>query len=165
MPGSGPADTERRPADNAQLAAEQAALRRVATLVAQQTSQAEIFTAVAEELGSVLGVEDIRMVRFDEGDDQPLATVVASWGTFEDVVRTGERYPLGGRNVTSAVFETAHSARRDDYSTASGVIGDRVRDGGVGSAVGVPVTVEGRLWGAMLASALKGGPLPPDTEP
>lgn len=147
------------------LAEEQAALRRVATLVARQAPQAEIFTAVAEELGRVLGVEDIRMIRYDaDADGGVTAAVVASWGKLADTLRIGERHPLGGENVTTRVFRSGRPARLDNYGTASGAIGARVQQGGVRSAVGTPIMVECRLWGAMLAAAVDSGPLPPDTE-
>ncbi|HVX32215.1 MAG TPA: GAF domain-containing protein, partial [Solirubrobacterales bacterium] len=146
------------------LAAEQAALRRIATLVARQTPQAEVFTAVAEELGRVLGVEAIRMVRFDESGEAAVAEVVASWGAKPEVLKVGERAALGGDNLTTSIFETHRSSRRDDYVGASGEIAELVMRGGVTSAVGVPVTVEGRCWGAMIASSLEGPPLPAATE-
>jgi GAF domain-containing protein len=90
-----PADTEQRLGDfgelvattiaNAEartevtrLAQEQAALRRVATLVAQEAPQAEVFTAIAEEIGHLLGTEEIRMLRYE---DDRSAVVVASWGS------------------------------------------------------------------------------------
>jgi signal transduction histidine kinase len=158
-PGGATASEARR------LAEEQAVLRRIATLVARQTPQAEVFTAVAEELGRVLGVEAIRMVRFDESVEPPCAEVVASWGAKPEVLRVGERAVLGGHNLTTEIFETGRAARRDDYSSATGEIAERVIRGGVASAVGVPVTVDGRCWGAMIATALDGGPLPPGTEP
>ena len=53
-------------AEVARLAREQAALRRVATLVAREASQAEVFTAIAEEIGQLLGTEEIRMVRYED---------------------------------------------------------------------------------------------------
>src|SRR6185312_4093499 len=166
MDGSGPTDEDGASAsETRRLTEEQAALRRIATLVARQTAQTEIFTAVAEELGRVLGVESIRMVRFDERDEPVCAEVVASWGARPEVLRVGERAPLGGDNLTTTIYETSRPARRDDYSTATGEIAERVIDSGTRSAVGVPITVEGRCWGAMIAAALEGGPLPPDTQP
>ena len=97
------------------LADEQAALRRVATLVAQQTPQAEVFGAVAEEIGRLLGVDSIEMIRYE---DDRVAAVVASWGALAPAVPIGTRVPLGGRNVTSLVFRTGRAARLDDYGDA-----------------------------------------------
>jgi signal transduction histidine kinase len=72
------AHTERRRAASekarASLAREQAALRRVATLVARQAPPADIFAVVAEEVGDVLGVPDTRLVRLaDDGRNTVLA--------------------------------------------------------------------------------------------
>src|ERR1700761_2355706 len=123
MAGSGATDADRGGAGASEarrLAEEHASLRRIATLVARQTPQAEVFTAVAEELGRVLGVEAIRMVRFDEGGDSPCAEVVASWGAKPEVLRVGERAPLGGDNITTAIFENGGSPRPADYSTPTG---------------------------------------------
>ena len=59
--------------------AEQAALRRVATLVARETPPEAIFAAVAREVGDVLGVDATHLGRFD-----PDGTVVslAQWGRY-----------------------------------------------------------------------------------
>jgi PAS domain S-box-containing protein len=148
------------------LAEEQAALRRVATLVAHQASQADIFTAVAEELGRILGVDDIRMVRYEDDEDsaEAAAVVLATWGALVEVLKVGERHPLGGENVISRVFRTGGPARIDDYTAGSGAIGNLVREGGVGCAVAAPITVEGRLWGAVVAGSLDQGTLPSDTD-
>ena len=61
------------------LADEQAALRRVATLVAQQTPQEEVFAAIAEEIGRLLAVDSIQMIRYVDDRD---AVVVAGWGAL-----------------------------------------------------------------------------------
>jgi signal transduction histidine kinase len=72
------------------------------------------------------------------------------------------RLPLGGHNIVSSVFETAASVRIDRYADATGPAGVTARAAGVRSAVGAPISVDGRLWGAMVAAAA--GPLPEDTE-
>ena len=51
------------------LADEQATIRRVATLVARQAAPAVICRTVAEELAVLLGVEDVRIFRYGDGDD------------------------------------------------------------------------------------------------
>jgi PAS domain S-box-containing protein len=143
------------------LADEQAALRRVATLVAKQTPQAEVFALIAEEIGRLLAVDSIRMVRYEA---DRIAAVVAAWGELAAAVPTGTRVSLGGRNVTSLVFRTGRAARLDDYGGASGPIAERMMAGGVRSAVGTPILAEGRLWGAMVAASTHDDALPPDTE-
>jgi PAS domain S-box-containing protein len=145
--------------DRSALAEEQAALRRVATLVARESSPDVVFAAVAEEVGRRLGVESTGMFRYE--DDETF-TLVASWGELPAQVPIGTRFPLGGDNISSRVFRTAAPARIDDYAIATGVAGTRGRAEGVRSAAGAPIIVDGRLWGAMLAAAIE--PLPEDTE-
>jgi PAS domain S-box-containing protein len=143
------------------LADEQAALRRVATLVAKHAPQGEVFATIAEEMGGLLAVDSVHMVRYEEDG---VAAVVAGWGTLMQAVPIGTRVPLGGRNVTSVVFRTGRAARFDDYGEASGPIAQHVTTGGVRSAVGTPIVVEGRLWGAMVAASTHDERLPADTE-
>lgn len=147
--------------DLRRLADEQAGLRRVATLVARAASQAEVFTAIAKEIGNVLGTEEIRMLRYD--DDQTML-VVASAGEQEDMFPVGLRLPLGGENAASLVFRTGRPARVDDYATASGTIAATVRTTPLRSVVAAPIVVEGRLWGAMATGTVQAEPLPPETE-
>ena len=59
---------------------------------------------------------------------------------------------------------TGRPARVDDYATATGAIGAAVRDGGFRSAVGGPIVVDGRLWGAVVVAARHAEPLPAGTE-
>ena len=145
--------------DRSALADEQAALRRVATLVARESSPSVVFASVAEELGRRLGVESTGMFRYE--DDETF-TLVASWGDLPAQVSIGTRFPLGGDNISTRVFRTASPVRIDNYTEATGVAGSRGREAGVRSAAGAPIIVDGRLWGAMLAAAAE--PLPEGTE-
>ncbi|MFZ0189565.1 MAG: GAF domain-containing sensor histidine kinase [Streptosporangiaceae bacterium] len=155
------ANTESR-ASLARLAEEQAALRRVATLVAQGVPPEEVFAAVAEEVGRLLSVDLVGMARYDP--DATL-TYVASWGRAVDYFPVGSRWPLVGRSVGTTVFETGRPVRVDSYAdSASGPLGVvSSREMGMRSAVGTPIIVEGRLWGTIGAgSTLE--KLPPDAE-
>src|ERR1700752_5506876 len=105
------------PADNDQIAEEQAALRRVATLVAQAAPPAEVLTAVTGEAGRLLGADYATMNRF--GPDGA-ASVVASWTSTGAVFPAGSRWSFGGRNVNTLVLQTGRAARIDDYTAASG---------------------------------------------
>ena len=147
-------------AEVARLAQEQAALRRAATLVAREASQAEVFTAIAEEIGQLLGMEEIRMLRYE---DDRSAVVVGSSGK-EDAFPVGSRQHLDGDTAASRVLRTGRTARIDDYTTTSGPHAETARSIGVRSAVGAPILVEGRLWGAIVTATTRGRPLPPDTE-
>jgi signal transduction histidine kinase len=143
------------------LAEEQAALRRLATLVARGASPEEVFAATVEEVGRVLPVDRASMGRYEP--DRAM-TYLTSWGTEDDFLPIGRPMALGGKNLSTTVFETGRSARIDNYGDASGQVGRAVRDGGVRSAVGTPIVVEGRLWGMMAAGSSGPEPLPPDTE-
>jgi PAS domain S-box-containing protein len=154
--------TERRRAEAEveRLADEQAALRRVATLVAREASQSEVFTAIAQEIGGLLGMEAIWMLRY--ADDDSVVVVGSSGGN--DVFALGSRQALEGDSVAVRVLRTARTARLDDYGVATGQIADTARSIGVRSAVGAPILVEGRLWGAIVTGSTRPGPLPPETE-
>ncbi len=144
------------------LAQEQAALRRVATLVARGASSATVFAAVAEELGRLLRVEETRILRFEPGGN---ATFVATWGdNGETAIAVGTRVNLDGENVPGQVLRTGRPARIDDYANATGEFATFLRERGTRSAVGSPIVVQGQLWGVMVAASVRGEPLPIGTE-
>jgi signal transduction histidine kinase len=143
----------------ARLAEEQAALRRVATLVAHGTRPEKVFAAVTNEVGRLLSVEMANMCRYES--DGTLTFVASAGGRFP----VGSRWPLGGQeNLATLVLETGRSARIDDYADATGPLADDIRRQGIRSAVGTPIVVEGRLWGLMAAASSQEHPLPPETE-
>jgi signal transduction histidine kinase len=166
-PGAGAPDggVSRAPPDQArpgQLAEEQAALRRVATLVARATPPEEVFAAVAEEVGQLLPVDSATMCRYESGGT---LTFVAHWGGAVARFPVGTRRTLGGHNLGTLVFETGSPARVDHYGeSSSGALGDVVREAALRSAVGTPIVVEGRLWGLIAAGSSREQPLPADTD-
>jgi signal transduction histidine kinase len=143
------------------LASEQAALRRVATLVASEPSPGEVFAAVAEEVNRLLGVENTLVYRYEA---EGTVAVVAVGGEGDIGVPIGTRVPLEGENVAARVLETGRPARLDDYASATGSSAALARDVGIRSAVGTPIVVEGRLWGGMIALSRQTEPLPKGTE-
>jgi PAS domain S-box-containing protein len=142
--------TERREAEAelARLAGEQAALRRVATLVARGVPAAEVFSAVAEEVGRLLDADATLIGRLEP--DGTIA-VVASGGTASDEAPVGSRLELESTMVTTRVVRTGRSARVDDYSEASEFIRGTVERLGIRCTVAVPIVVEGSLWGSISA--------------
>ena len=156
------ANTEAR-VELAQLADEQAALRRVATLVAQEAPAADLFAKVAEEVAAVFGERiDSAILRY-EADDA--ATVVAVWGEQPPGgIRVDARLPLGGSGVAARVFHERRPVRVDDYTTANGAIADHARTHGIRSAVGCPIQVQGRVWGAMVVAHYEPEPFPAEAE-
>jgi PAS domain S-box-containing protein len=135
------------------LAAEQAALRHVATLVACASSPEEVFAAVVKEVGRIVGVDSTAMLRYE---DDETAKPVARWGARP--ISLGVALPVEA-NLCSRVFATARPARVDQYADAANEA--TMTALGVRSAVGAPIIVDGRLWGAMIAVAPE--PLPQDT--
>jgi predicted ATPase/signal transduction histidine kinase len=156
--------------DNAQvyagyrrIADEQAALRRVATLVARAAPPQEVFTAVAEEVGLLLAADSAILVRYDPPDLEIAGTWIRAGGPPPTPV--GGRLPLGGHNVTTMVYHTGRPARIDYDDAISGRIG-RVasHDWQLRTSVAGPVSVEDRLWGSMVAGFTHPEHLPEDTE-
>jgi GAF domain-containing protein len=143
------------------LADEQAALRRVATLVAEESSPAEVFALIVEEMGQLLEADLTRICRY-EADGS--AIVVAAQGAFQDTIAVGTRLALEGRTVGAIVRSTEHAWRIDDFSTVTGPFGALLREGGVRSAVGTPIVVDGRLWGVMVVATRSPEPLLASTE-
>ena len=111
-----------------------------------------------------MAVDFAILVRYDPQDT---LEVVGTWISTGAPAPTpvGGRLPLGGRNVTTLVYQTGRPARID-YSDVSGMIGQVAsREWGLRSSVGVPISAESRLWGCIVV-AFSGQvlPLPADTE-
>jgi signal transduction histidine kinase len=173
-----PATTERRLADftdlvatavaNAHsgqqvraLAEEQAALRRVATLVARDAPSTAVFEAVATEVGKLLDTDITVVGRYD---DDTVATAIGSWSSSPGGVPVGTRSAIGGRNVLTIVAETGKPARVDGYDDATGEAAEIARRHGWRSSIAAPIVVEGRLWGVMLVATLRPEPFPAGAE-
>jgi GAF domain-containing protein len=160
------AETDLREAEerNRALAEEQAALRRVGTLVARGLPPTEIVAAVAEEIGRLVSIDGTRILRY-EADGT--ATVIAGWSESVEVppeLEIGARVALEGESVSTLVLRTGRPARIDSYASAAGPLSESLQGAGVRSAVGAPIIVAGRLWGVMAAGSTKPEPLPADTE-
>ena len=87
------------------IAGEQAALRRVATLVARPAPPQEVFTAVAEEVGRLLAADLAILVRYDPPGTLEITGTWTSTGAPAPAP-VGGRLPVGGRNVTTLVHQT-----------------------------------------------------------
>src|SRR6476659_5176180 len=138
---------------------EQAALGRVATLVAGGVAPEQVFTAVVQEVSSLLGLESIELVRYD-GDNT--GTVIAASG--EHPFPSGSTWSLDDPSVMATVARTTRAARIDDYGAMKGEIARVARSAGFQSAIGAPLTVEGRLWGVIIAISTDPEPIPERSE-
>jgi PAS domain S-box-containing protein len=144
------------------LADEQAALRRVATLVARGVAPAEVFAAVADEVGRQFGADDAAVARFESDG---AAILVAGRGPNLGQLPVGTRWELDDVVATTGVFRTGRAARVDegDFRGAAGPAAAALRELGVRSMIASPVIVEGRLWGTLFVLTHR-APLPGDAE-
>jgi signal transduction histidine kinase len=149
-------------ADLRVLAEQQAALRRVATLVARGGAPTEVFSAVAEELAHFLGVHNAGLCRLEPDGAATLVAAHDEAGLTNSLV--GQRFSLEGENIVATVMRTGRAARMDNHDDAAGPAAARIRELGMRSAVGAPIIVAGRLWGAATVSTSRLEPLPPDAE-
>jgi signal transduction histidine kinase len=147
----------------AELAEEQAALRRVATLVAQGARPAQVFQAVSAEVGRLLPADAVALSRYADGTVTPLGEWPPTGGS-EFVAVVGERLPLERGTSAWLVFETGRPARVDGFDGAVGRGPDLARAAGWRSSVGAPIIVEGRLWGVVSVGSKTDRLLPPETE-
>jgi len=170
-----PAGTERRLADFtelvataiantdarqqvSELAAEQAALRRVATLVARERPEAEVLAVVAEEVTRLFGGEATQINRYESDGT---ATSVAAVGSATPI---GTRITLEDDGTTTRVYRTGRPARIDAYSEVGGWFADQAERSGIESVVGVPIVVDGHLWGVLVSGSREPGSLPAGCE-
>src|SRR5207302_9917539 len=146
----------------ARLLAEQAALRRVATLVARGIDPAEVFSAVAEEIRRLLGADSAAMGRFDP--DGTSALIVSNVGENPVNLPVGTRRELRDYLAPTAVWRTGRPAQvnEDAWSSVSDPVADALREAGARSLAASPIIVEGRLWGVVSAWNRQ-GPFPAGT--
>jgi GAF domain-containing protein len=142
------------------LAEEQAALRRVATLVARGARPADVFEAVSAEVARVVLADAAALTRYETDGT---VTAVGGWTKSGAYVYTGRRFASQG-TVSGLIFETGRPGRINSYDEAPGLAPAVARDMGWRSSVGAPVIVEGRVWGTLAVVSTTDRPLPPDTE-
>jgi hypothetical protein len=145
------------------LAAEKAALRRLATLVARGVEPLEVFGAVADEMRRCVPADTAGLSRFETDRE---ITIVAAPADPEALARwpVGTRTPVEGDTLAALVQRSGQPARIDSYDNVAGPIAARVRAVGIKAAVGVPIIVDGRVWGSAAVGSLQPGPMPADTE-
>ena len=143
------------------LGDEQAALRRVATLVAGAVAPSRVFEQVTREVALLLGVPGASLVRYE---DSGTATVVGGWSEDGRLrLPISSTIDLDGDTVIARVLRSG-SPQRADYADAAGALAEKLQSAGYRSAVAAPVTVGGRLWGALAAGTRSADPLPDGVE-
>jgi signal transduction histidine kinase len=143
------------------LTAEQTALRRVATLVAQSVPASAVFEAVTQEVGQLCGADLARMERYEEDGT---VTGVAAWASVSNQLTVGTRFHLDGLSVARDVRQTESPVRLESFEGATGDIAREAHELGIRSSVGCPIVVAGHLWGVIAASTTRDEPFPSDTE-
>jgi GAF domain-containing protein len=146
--------------DFTRLAEEQAALRRVATLVAHGASPAKVFELVTVEVALLVPADGSALTRFETDGT---VTALGGWTSSGGYTYVGRRYALDG-TVSGRVFETGRPERIDYYADGPGAAPEAAREMSWRSSVGAPITVDGRLWGVLAVASKSDQPFPPDTE-
>jgi signal transduction histidine kinase len=145
------------------LVAEQAALRRLAALVARGVEPMEVFSAVAEEMRRCVPADVAGLWRFENDGDIALVAAAAHPAALTRWP-AGTRTPVQGNTLAALVQRTGRPARIDDYTNVAGPIGALVREVGVYAAVGVPILGDGRVRGLAAVGSMQRGPMSADTE-
>ena len=149
--------------DLGRLAAEQAALRRVATLVAREPPAEEVFRLVTEEASRLLGAESGLLMSYDE--HHASATVVGHYTELATpAFALGTVLPVEGDTLSSTVPRSGKAGRLDSYAGLTGEIARRAREGQYRSVVAAPVVVAGRVWGLLVAATQRDEPLDSNAE-
>jgi GAF domain-containing protein len=145
------------------MAREQAALLRVATLVANGVSAEALASAVTAEVGVLLGVDLASMWRVHPDFT---ASALATWAASGDHPDVSGRWPLEDNRLMCAMRRTRVPTREDAWETAEGPVAEVIRGLlGVRSSVASPIVVENRLWGTLIVHSTTLAHLPADTEP
>jgi signal transduction histidine kinase len=145
------------------LAEEQAALRRVATMVAGQATADEIFATVAEEVAQFLRAGRGVVCRYEPDETM---TITAFWTSGDRALPVDTRVELKGDSVAVRVQQSGRPSRIDSYEGLSGPVVElaSVLGAAPGSTVGAPILVEGRVWGVILTSLTGSQVFAEDTE-
>jgi PAS domain S-box-containing protein len=156
--------TERRKAESEleRLVDEQRALRRVATLIARAAPSEELFNTVSKEVGTLFGADLAGMSRYEDDDTM---TILPPWSAASGRLDMPGRVSLESATLPRVIRDTGRPAREDAWDEVAGEVAELTRDQlGIRSAVGSPIVVEGRVWGALFVSSTQTAHLPEDTE-
>lgn len=161
------AEERRREADGAaslatSLADQQAALRRVATLVARGVALSQIYPAAVLELSRGLRVENVVLLEYGSAG----ATFVAGHRDGFDGANVceGKHFSLDGESVAATILREGRAVRIDSYADTTSPIAACIRSLGLKSAAGAPILVGHHVWGALIVGSTRAGPLPVGTE-
>ncbi|HTU87030.1 MAG TPA: GAF domain-containing protein, partial [Solirubrobacteraceae bacterium] len=143
------------------LALDQAALRRVATLVAKAAPRENIYAAVAAEIAQRLGADVGAVLRYEANGT---ATIIGGWGVPGEQIPIGTQLRVAGEGVAVSVWQTRRPARVERFDGPPGSVAACFRSLGVHTGVGCPIMVDDDLWGVAFAATARRGALPAGSE-
>jgi signal transduction histidine kinase len=144
-----------------QLSERQAALRRIATLVATEGASRRVFEEVTVDAARTIGASAASLARFEPDS----AVIVGAWSRSGSLAfPVGSTIALQGAGVLAAVRETGEPRRIHRYDELAGRVVERAWSFGYGSATAVPIELGGEVWGALVAAGAHGASLPVDAE-
>jgi len=144
------------------LLAGQAALRRVATLVAREGEHHDVFDLVTEEVAHLLAAPSSSIVRFD---GERHGVVMGGWSKGDAPrLPPGSPIELESETASGRVYRTGGAVRVHDLDGPEGTLARALNTLGFRSAVGAPIVVDGRPWGALIASSTSEEPWPEGAE-
>ncbi|SEH87566.1 Histidine kinase-, DNA gyrase B-, and HSP90-like ATPase [Mycolicibacterium rutilum] len=155
------AEAEERRREAAGLAGQQAALRRVATLVARGAPPEDVYRTAVDELAQSLDAQHVTLLLFEPGE---VCEVLATCDRAGVELSVGEKFSLGGDSISSRILRTAEPARIDDYSVTAGELAERLQGLGTRSGVGAPLIVDGAVRGSLIVAAQEANAIPDGTE-
>ncbi|HEX3688338.1 MAG TPA: sensor domain-containing diguanylate cyclase [Solirubrobacteraceae bacterium] len=128
------------------LAAEQGALRRVATAVVTGEPADRFYQIVAVEAGQLLAAGAAAILRLDPEQ----ATILGSWAQSADrQYRVGNAFPLAPDSDLARALAAARPVRVEQVTVRSSL--EKL---GYGSSIVAPIQVAGRTWGFLAVASV-----------
>jgi len=128
------------------LADEQAALRSVAELAAQDVPAEEVLAAVARQASRLTDVDFSTLLRFEPDG----STEIAALDGAPSGITVGMRAPATGDGATQLVWRTGRPARIDNLAESSGHWAQVAHGRGFTTSAAVPILSQGTLWGVLV---------------
>jgi signal transduction histidine kinase len=143
-------------------AEEQAALRRVATLIAAGVADRELIVAVTHEIGRLFGADKANVMRWEADTIR----VLGDWSAGGSMLEQGRVYAYGGDTITARVVEAEGPRRINSRADLnSDFARERWDELGIEASIGAPIVLDGRVWGVVTASRREAdNPFPPQAE-
>lgn len=136
---------------------DQAAVRRIAALVAEGASEREVFDAVTAEIATLAGADAATLSRFAPDDTLHLVAAAGETGTLA----VGRRRPAPPQ--LAELRATGRPIRLAPLGDAAPILAV-ANTLGLELAVGVPVTIEAGVWGIVFAAFRDAAAAPDDVE-